>query len=128
MTFIEQLKQCTEWEQRYRLIIQAGKQLSRPTAEELSQWTSIQGCEAGLWVQISAKNDRTLHFQAYSEARIINGLLSLLINELHNQPLEAAKNLDMTEFFTSLGIAQRLSQTRLNGLRQIEKLLKQSTL
>lgn len=128
MTFIEQLKQCTEWEQRYRLIIQAGKQLSRPTAEELSQWTSIQGCEAGLWVQISAKNDRTLHFQAYSEARIINGLLSLLINELHNQPLEAAKTLDMTEFFTSLGIAQRLSQTRLNGLRQIEKLLKQSVL
>lgn len=125
MTLLEQLKQITEWEQRYRLIIQAGKNLHRPAEEELEQWTAIQGCEAGLWVQISLKNNRTLSFQAYSEARIINGLLSLLINELNNQPIEKSKAFNMTTFFTELGIAQRLSQTRLNGLGQIEKMITQ---
>lgn len=122
---IEQIKQATHWEDRYRLLIQAGKQISKPNEDELAQWTAIQGCEAGLWVKISFKTDRTLGFQAYSEARIINGLLALLMDELNGKNITQIHDFNMTEFFNHLGIAQRLSSTRLNGLKQIESLLKQ---
>ncbi len=125
MEIIEQIQQAKNWEERYRLLIQAGKNLPQPTENELAQWTEIQGCEVRLWCKISASLDRTLQLQAYSEARIMNGLLFLLINAVNEKPLDELQQFDITIFFTELGIAQRLSSTRLNGLKQIEQSIKE---
>ncbi len=125
MEIIEQIQQAKNWEERYRLLIQAGKNLPQPTENELAHWTEIQGCEVRLWCKISASLDRTLQLQAYSEARIMNGLLFLLINAVNEKPLDELQQFDITIFFTELGIAQRLSSTRLNGLKQIEQSIKE---
>ncbi|WP_439238733.1 SufE family protein [Lonepinella sp. BR2919] len=122
---IEQIQQAKNWEERYRLLIQAGKNLPQPTENELAQWTEIQGCEVRLWCKISQNLDRTLQLKAYSEARIMNGLLFLLINAVNGKPLDELQQFDITIFFTELGIAQRLSSTRLNGLKQIEQSIKE---
>ncbi|MGC6247768.1 SufE family protein [Bisgaard Taxon 45] len=119
------LLNASSWEERYRLIIQAGKQLPVPTAQQLAEMQPISGCEAKVWFKIMEKNDRTFIFQAYSEARIINGLLWILLQEINGQTAEQLKQFDLTAYFSELGIAQRLSHTRLNGLKQIEKLLHQ---
>ncbi|WP_386696180.1 SufE family protein [Lonepinella sp. MS14435] len=122
---IEQIQQAKNWEERYRLLIQAGKNLTQPTENELAHWTEIQGCEVRLWCKISQNLDRTLQLKAYSEARIMNGLLFLLINAVNEKPLDELQQFDITIFFTELGIAQRLSSTRLNGLKQIEQSIKE---
>ncbi|WP_386690271.1 SufE family protein [Lonepinella sp. MS14437] len=122
---IEQIQQAKNWEERYRLLIQAGKNLTQPTENELAHWTEIQGCEVRLWCKISQNLDRTLQLKAYSEARIMNGLLFLLINAVNGKPLDELQQFDITIFFTELGIAQRLSSTRLNGLKQIEQSIKE---
>ena len=49
---LENIKQAKNWEDRYRFIIQAGKHLSQPSPDELTQMRSIQGCEAGLWFNV----------------------------------------------------------------------------
>lgn len=121
----EQLLNAKSWEERYRLIIQAGKQLPFPTEQQLAEMQPISGCETKVWFKITGKNDRTFDFQAYSEARIINGLLWILLQEIQGKTVEQLKQFDLTAYFTELGIAQRLSSTRLNGLKQIEKLLHQ---
>ncbi|XHN45762.1 hypothetical protein O1Q82_01733 [Lonepinella sp. MS14437] len=125
MEIIEQIQQAKNWEERYRLLIQAGKNLTQPTENELAHWTEIQGCEVRLWCKISQNLDRTLQLKAYSEARIMNGLLFLLINAVNGKPLDELQQFDITIFFTELGIAQRLSSTRLNGLKQIEQSIKE---
>ncbi|AOF54386.1 hypothetical protein BKG91_10715 [Rodentibacter caecimuris] len=122
---IEQLKLATNWEERYRLIIQAGKNLPRPSDNELANMQSISGCEAQMWFQIIPKNDRTFQFNAFSEARIMNGLLWILLEKINGKTANALREFDLTAFFTELGIAQRLSETRLNGLNQIGQQLKQ---
>ncbi|OOF58356.1 SufE family protein [Rodentibacter myodis] len=122
---IEQLKNAQNWEERYRFIIQAGKNFPRPTDEELAQMPPITGCEAQMWFQIIPQNDRTFQFKAFSEARIMNGLLWILLQEINGKTAEALQAFDLTAFFTNLGIAQRLSETRLNGLNQIGQRLKQ---
>ncbi|MDO4430412.1 MAG: SufE family protein [Lonepinella koalarum] len=122
---IEQIKQAQHWEDRYRLLIQGGKQIPTPNESELTDWIAIQGCEAGLWVKISLNTDRTLAFQAYSEARIINGLLQVLTEALKGKTPEQIQSFSISCIFNELGIAQRLSNTRLNGLKQIEMLIKQ---
>lgn len=122
---IEQLKQAKNWEDRYRLIIQAGKNLARPSDDELAQMQPITGCEAQMWFQIIPQNDRTFQFKAFSEARIMNGLLWILLQNIQGKTADELHDFDLTAFFTELGIAQRLSETRLNGLNQIGQQLKQ---
>lgn len=121
---IEQIKNAKTWEERYRLIIQAGKNLPRPRDEELAEMQPIKGCEAQMWFQILPKTDRTFTFQAFSEARIMNGLLWILLNQINGKSVEQLRNFDLGAFFNELGIAQRLSETRLNGLNQIAQQLK----
>lgn len=121
---IEQLKNAKTWEERYRLIIQAGKNLPRPRDEELAEMQPINGCEAQMWFQILPKTDRTFTFRAFSEARIMNGLLWILLNQINGKNVEQLRNFDLGAFFSELGIAQRLSETRLNGLNQIAQQLK----
>ncbi|EHK89685.1 SufE family protein [Aggregatibacter actinomycetemcomitans] len=123
MNIEQQLIAAKNWEDRYRLIIQAGKNLPVPSEKVLTDMETIPGCEVQVWFKSIEKNDRTFHFQAYSEARIMNGLLWILLQRIDNQPAEALHQLDLTAYFTKLGIAQRLSSTRLNGLKHIEEIL-----
>lgn len=121
----QQLISCKTWEERYRLIIQAGKQLMRPPEAQLSHMQLISGCEAKVWFQHIEKNDRIFQFHAFSEARIINGLLWILLEEINGKTAEQLQQFDIHTYFSDLGIAQRLSSTRLNGLKQIEQQLHQ---
>ena len=123
MNIEQQLMNAKTWEERYRLIIQAGKNLPPPNENELTQMDSILGCEVQVWFKFTEKNDRTFHFQAYSEARIMNGLLWILLQHIEDKNAEQLRHFDLTAYFTHLGIAQRLSNTRLNGLKHIEQIL-----
>ena len=91
--------------------------------DELTQMRSIQGCEAGLWFKAIPQNDDTFQFQAYSEARIMNGLLWLLLQNINGQTRNQLQQFNIRQFFDELGIASRLTATRLNGLKQIEEIL-----
>ncbi|HDR1022372.1 TPA: SufE family protein [Pasteurella multocida] len=121
----QQFLNAKGWEERYRLIIQLGKNLPQPDEQTLAQMQPITGCEAKVWFKINEKNDRTFDFEAFSEARIINGLLWILLQEINGKTAEQLQSFDLTAYFSELGIAQRLSTTRLNGLKQIENLLHQ---
>lgn len=120
---LENIKQAKNWEERYRFIIQAGKHLPHPSPDELAQMQSIQGCEAGLWFMAIPQHDGTFQFQTYSEARIMNGLLWLLLQNINGQTNNQLQQFNIRQFFDELGIASRLSETRLNGLKQIEEIL-----
>ena len=120
---LENIKQAKNWEDRYRFIIQAGKHIPQPSQDELTQMQSIQGCEAGLWFKTIQQNDGTFQFQAYSEARIMNGLLWLLLQNINGQTSNQLQQFNIRQFFDELGIASRLSETRLNGLKQIQEIL-----
>ena len=120
---LENIKQAKNWEDRYRFIIQTGKHISPPFPDELAQMQSIQGCEAGLWFKTIPQNDGSFQFQAYSEARIMNGLLWLLLQNINGQTRNQLQQFNIRQFFDELGIASRLSETRLNGLKQIEEIL-----
>lgn len=123
MNIEQQLMNAKTWEERYRLIIQAGKNLPPPNENELTQMDSIPSCEVQVWFKFTEKNDRTFHFHAYSEARIMNGLLWILLQHIEDKNAEQLRHFDLTAYFTHLGIAQRLSNTRLNGLKHIEQIL-----
>lgn len=121
-TLKEQIQQATQWQDRYRCLIQVGKLLPRPTETELSQLELIPGCEAKLYFSAKIEN-HLLAVKAYSEARIMNGLLALLIETINGKSPNELENFSLTDFFDSLGLTQNLSTSRRTGLAHIEQKL-----
>lgn len=116
---IKKFTELRSWEARYRELILLGKQLPKPSSTELLQMQKITGCESAVWFQALPQTDGTFCFQAYSESRIISGLLAILLSAIQHKTAEQLNTFDLQHLLQQLGIAQQLSQTRLNGLNNI---------
>ncbi|MFC0322985.1 SufE family protein [Gallibacterium melopsittaci] len=125
MTFAEieaLFAQCQSWEQRYRQLILLAKQLPKPEDQVLTQLPLIEGCESQLWFKLF-RQEQQWHCIAYSNARILNGILFILQTAINEASSEKLKNFNITALLQQLKIDQRLSKTRLNGLKNIEKII-----
>lgn len=108
---------CKFWEERYRLLIQLSRELPVPTPETLAQWPQIHGCESRLWFDFSL-SPRRIH--AYSDARLMQGLLVIITAALTAQTTAQLQQFDLLALFDELQITRHLTATRLNGLAQIQ--------
>ncbi|WGE46677.1 SufE family protein [Actinobacillus equuli] len=111
---------CKSWEERYRLLIQLSRQLAKPTEEELAQLPEIHGCESRLWFEFQATPRKV---RAYSDARLMQGILFIVVTLLNEVDSAQLAHVDLTQLFEQLKISQNLTSTRLNGLQQINKLI-----
>ncbi|QIW16718.1 hypothetical protein A4G20_10440 [Pasteurellaceae bacterium RH1A] len=119
---IENIRQafslCKFWEDRYRLLIQLSRKLPKPSQEELTSFQEIQGCESRLWFKLA---DHPAQLQAYSDARLMQGLLFLLLADLAAHTPAQLATYQVEPLLTEFQLLQQLSSTRLQGLKQIEK-------
>ena len=88
--------QLIEAEDRYRLLIDLGRQLE-PMPEPLkTDATKVRGCSASVWVYPTV-NEGRLHFLADSNAAITKGIVALILSTVQDKnPSEVAK-LDVAE-------------------------------
>ncbi|WGE32092.1 SufE family protein [Actinobacillus genomosp. 2] len=108
---------CKSWEERYRLLIQLSRQLAKPTEEELAQLPEIHGCESRLWFEFQTTPRKV---RAYSDARLMQGILAIIVIALNEKSLNELQTFSITALFETLKISQNLTSTRLNGLQQIQ--------
>lgn len=126
MTFTEiqqQFSLCKSWEERYRLLIQLSRTLPKPGDEELASIPEIHGCESRLWFAFQRE---PFSIQAYSDARLMQGILAIIIALLHEKSDEIREELDLQAVFDELKIAKHLTSTRLNGIQQINRLIREA--
>lgn len=125
-TIVKTVSAFTSWEERYRQVIMWGKQL--PTLDESLKQDQllVSGCESKVWL-VSEFDGECWHFQADSDARIVRGLIALVLAAFHHQSSEYIKNFDTKAYFEQLGLIDHLSQSRGNGLRAIVETIKQVT-
>lgn len=121
---ILQFAQMDHWEECYRTLIQLGKKLPEYDEATRLKMQKIEGCEVEVRFFIE-KNGSEYQFSAYSEARIMNGLLYLLLSAIQHLTLPELQQFDFSQTLQKCSIASRLSETRLNGLKNIETLLHQ---
>lgn len=121
----QSLRQAGHWDARYRQLLLLGKQLSAMPAEQRSEDTLIQGCESKAWLSWQRAADGSLHFSADSDAKIIRGLLALILDMCNGQTAAAIRQLDFEQAFAELGLQQHLSPSRGNGLRAIVDRIRQ---
>jgi cysteine desulfuration protein SufE len=82
----------------------------------------IKGCQSSVWIHSYCK-DGLVHFEGDSDAMIVKGLVSLMIQVLSGQkPAEIVQA--PLSFIQTTGLSSHLAQTRSNGLRAMIKQMK----
>lgn len=109
---------CPGWEQRTRLLMQWGSQLAPLSDDERCEHNRVNGCESQVWLLAEAHGENW-QFRASSDARLLRGLLALLLARVNGLTLAELAQLDLADWFTQLGLARHLSPSRSNGLQAV---------
>jgi cysteine desulfuration protein SufE len=112
-------------EDRYRLLIDLGRQLE-PMPEGLkTDATKVAGCSASVWVYPTSDNGR-LHFLADSNAAITKGIVALVLSAVQDCPAAEVAELDVAELLAPFELAKHLSANRTQGVPNMIALVKQT--
>jgi len=109
---------CPGWEQRARLLMQWGDQLAPLNDAERCEANRVTGCESQVWL-IAEREGTQWQFRASSDARLLRGLLALLLVRVNGLTQVELAQLDLPDWFTQLGLARHLSPSRSNGLQAV---------
>lgn len=111
--------QAKGWDSKHREIMMLGKKHVRMASENRTEQALIAGCESHAWLVSTKDNNNLYQFKADSDAKVIRGLLVIILAAVNNKSAAEIKAFDMEEYFIALGLVQHLSPSRGNGLRAI---------
>lgn len=114
------------WEDKYRQVIQWGKKLPVMPDELKSELVTVSGCESLVWL-VSEQKEGVWFFCADSDARIVRGLIALVMAAYDGKTSEQIQAFDIDDYFNQLGLIAHLSPSRGNGLKAIVEQIKQLT-
>jgi cysteine desulfurase/selenocysteine lyase len=115
------------WDSRHREIMLLGKTLQRMDKSLRNEQSLISGCESLAWLIANKNSQGLFSFQADSDAKIIRGLLVIVLSAFNDKSALEIKTFDIEEFFESLGLLQHLSPSRGNGVLAIVDKIKTLT-
>ncbi|MEX0652971.1 MAG: SufE family protein [Phycisphaeraceae bacterium] len=112
-----------DWEDRYRFIIDLGKQLEPVPAELKTEAHRVHGCQSTVYLvpRIQDGEPAVIEFLAESDAAIVNGLIGILKKLYSGQRAPDILAFDIDGFLHRLGLEEHLSPTRRNGLHEMVK-------
>ena len=108
------------WEDRYKYIIDLGKELPGMPESFRTDKYIVRGCQSQVWLAHEIRDNR-LFFQADSDAFIVKGLLGVVLAAYNGKTAAAILTVDIEAYFASLDLMQHLSSTRGNGLKSMVK-------
>ncbi|HZZ32120.1 MAG TPA: SufE family protein [Phenylobacterium sp.] len=105
-----------DWEERYRYVIDLGKDLKPLTDTERSDVNKVRGCASQVWLVTEPQADGTLKFRGDSDAHIVRGLIAIVLRLYSGRKPAEILAFDAPAAFDTLGLKGALSQQRSNGL------------
>ena len=109
---------CPGWEQRARLLMQWGEHMAPLSEAERTDANRVYGCESQVWL-VGEYRDGRWQFRAASDARLIRGLLAVLLARIDGLDGSELATLDLGQWFAQLGLSRQLSPSRSNGLHAV---------
>ncbi len=105
-----------DWEERYRYVIELGRELEPLADSERSEANKVRGCASQVWLVTEPRDDGSVHFRGDSDAHIVRGLIAILMRLYADRTPAAILAFDASAAFAALGLAGALSTQRSNGL------------
>ncbi len=113
------------WEDKYRFIIDLGKELPELDAAERREEYLIRGCQSQVWFVPATSEAGTLDLKLDSDAHIVRGLIALVMAAYNGRQPAEILSFDIDGLFDELELLQHLSPTRGNGLRAMLAAIKE---
>lgn len=112
-------------DERYRLLIELGRELEVMPDALKTDATRVMGCSASVWVYPTQAGGN-LHFLADSNAAITKGIIALVLSTVQDKPAAQVAMLDVAEALAPFDLKNQLSSNRTQGVPNMIALIKQT--
>jgi len=114
------------WEDRYRLLIDLGRDLPEFPDDARIEANRVDGCTSNVWLVTDPSGDTPprLHFKADSDAFIVKGLVAILMKAYSGKTPDEIMALDIEGLFDQLGLGQQLTPNRRDGFVAMVKTIR----
>ena len=113
-------------DERYRLLIELGRELEAMPDALKTEATLVRGCSAAVWVYPTVLDDGRLHFLADSNAAITKGIIALVLQTVQDQPPAAIAAADIEDALAPFDLRNQLSSNRTQGIPNMIALIRQT--
>ena len=115
-----------EGDERYRLLIELGRELEPMPDALKTDATLVRGCSASVWVYPTQRDDGRLHFLADSNAAITKGIVALVLSAVQDQPAVEVAAADIEAALGPFDLKNQLSSNRTQGLPNMIALVRET--
>ncbi|UVI39225.1 SufE family protein [Qipengyuania spongiae] len=104
-----------EGDERYRLLIELGRELDTMPDALKTDATLVRGCSASVWVYPTGEPGK-LHFLADSNAAITKGIVALVIAAVQDHSASEVAEMDIADALAPFDLKNQLSSNRTQGV------------
>jgi cysteine desulfuration protein SufE len=112
-----------DWDDRYRYLIELGRELPPLPEAAHNPANKVQGCASQVWlgttVRPNGAGGPVLDFAGDSDAHIVRGLIAILFAMYSGKSASEILGLDAVKLFEGLGLREHLTPQRSNGFRSM---------
>ena len=112
-------------DERYRLLIELGRDLEPMPAALKTDATLVRGCSASVWVYPVAE-DGKLHWLADSNAAITKGIVALVLSAVQDKPAAEVAKFDIAAALAPFDLRNQLSSNRTQGVPNMIALIRET--
>lgn len=113
-------------DERYRLLIELGRELDPMPDALKTDATLVRGCSASVWVYPTQRDDGVLHFLADSNAAITKGIIALVLSAVQDKPAAAVAAMDVAAALEPFDLKRQLSSNRTQGVPNMIALIRET--
>ena len=116
------------WEDKYKYIIELGKNCPSLNENEKNNDNKVDGCASQVWLITKKEklNDKIiLKFKGDSDALIVKGLVVILFSIFSEKSSDEIIKIDAFEKLRNLDLERNLTMQRSNGLSSMVKRIKE---
>jgi cysteine desulfuration protein SufE len=112
-----------DWDDRYRYLIELGREL--PPLPEVARGDAnkVQGCASQVWLDTTVRPNGAggpvLSFAGDSDAHIVRGLIAILFAIYSGKSAREILGIDAVKLFEGMGLREHLTPQRSNGFRSM---------
>ena len=111
-------------DERYRLLIELGRELDEMPQALKTDATLVRGCSASVWVY-PTEHDGRLHVLADSNAAITKGIVALVLSAVQDKPAGEVAAMDVAGALEPFDLRNQLSSNRTQGVPNMIELVKE---
>ena len=120
---IDNFSLLDDWDDRYRYLIELGRELPPLAAEAHNEANKVRGCASQVWldtrVRPNGAGGPVLTFVGDSDAHIVRGLIAVLFAMYSGRSAKHILATDAVALFEKMGLREHLTPQRSNGFRSM---------